>query len=448
MVFGSYAGEEIRYQPGNFFARQYEAIAQSIRDSGQTADLDLQLRIAWREAFNRTVLHTAILHHAEEAGMDVSSARVDELIASDPRFQVNGRFDPQAYERVGSQERFALRTFHRESAIFDQFVTDVLAGVQTADTEREFVAAMSGPERSFDVVRFPFSDFPDAQVRVYAEENEQLFRTLDLAVVTLATEEEAQQIRAQAVEPGNPIGNLARTYSRDLYADQDGEIGSIYAYELQQEMINPDDIELLLALEPGEMSEPIETTAGWAFYEALAPSEAADLADEETLQTVRSYLQNFEQGRIQDFVQSEAERFVTGAQQSGLATFADSEGRDVFSTPFFPINYGNLQLFGRLESSQIPELSDAAFRESFFEAAFSLEGDAISEPVALRRSVLVMQLREERPAPESDVEFIEQYYDALLREFRSDGIESAFIDDDLFQDNFVQAFNRYVMGSN
>ncbi|MEX2443676.1 MAG: SurA N-terminal domain-containing protein [Alkalispirochaeta sp.] len=448
MVFGSYAGEEIRYQPGNFFARQYEAIAQSLRDSGQTADLDLQLRIAWREAFNRTVLHTAILHQAAEAGMDVSSQRVDELIASDPRFQSNGRFDSAAYERIGSQERFSLRNFHRESAIFDQFVTDVLTGAKTAANERSFVAQMSGPERSFNVVRFPFSDFPDAQVRAFAEENSQLFTELDLAVVTLENQEEAQQIRDQALQPGNPIGDLARTYSRDLYADQEGEIGRIYAYELQQEMINPDDVEALSALEPGEISDPIETTAGWAFYEALAPSESVDLSQEETLQAVRSYLQNFEQGRIQDYVQSEAERFTQGAEAEGFAEFAEAESRDLLTTPFFPINYGDLQLFGRLESSQIPELSDAAYRESFFETAFSLAEDAVSEPIALRRSVLVMQLREERPARESDIAFIDQYYDTLLREFRSDEIESAFINDDLLQDNFAQAFNRYVTGTN
>ncbi|MFW5694226.1 MAG: peptidylprolyl isomerase [Alkalispirochaeta sp.] len=448
MVFGSYAGEEIRYQQGNFFARQYEAIAQSIRDSGQTADLDLQLRIAWREAFNRTVLHTAILHHAEEAGMDVSSERVDELIAADPRFQNNGRFDPAAYQRIGSQERFSLRNFHRESAIFDQFVTDVLTGIQTADAERSFVADMSNPERSFNVVRFPFSDFPDAQVRDFAEENERLFRELDLSVVTLANEEEAQQIREQALEPGNPMGDLARTYSRDLYADQDGEIGSSFAYELQQEMINPDDVDVLLDLEPGDISEPIETTAGWAFYEALGPSDPPDLSDDETLQVVRSYLENFEQGRIQDYVQSEASQFAEEARADGFAALADQEGHDVLTTPFFPINYGNLQVFGRLESSQIPDLADAAFRQSFFETAFSLQEDDVSEPVALRQSVMVLQLREERTAREDDIEFTEQYYDTLLREFRSDRIESAFIDDDLLQDNFAQAFSRYVAGSN
>ena len=47
LVFGSYAGQEITYRPGNFFARQYESIAQGIRARGSDLDLELQLRLAW-----------------------------------------------------------------------------------------------------------------------------------------------------------------------------------------------------------------------------------------------------------------------------------------------------------------------------------------------------------------------------------------------------------------
>jgi peptidyl-prolyl cis-trans isomerase D len=448
LVFGRYGREDIVYQPGNFFARQYEAIAQSLRDSGNDADLELQLRIAWREAFNRTILHTATLQHAEKAGLDVSVQRVDELIASDPRFRVNGRFDSDAFERIGSQERFSLREFHREGAIFDQVVRDVLTGTKVSSTEREFVAAMSGPERSFDLVRFPFTDFPESEVESFATANADFFTRLDLAVVTLATEEEAQQIREQALQPGNPMGDLARTYSRDLYADQDGQMGEIYGYELQQELINPEDLATVIALAPGEISDPVETTAGWAFYEMLSPPVAFDRADPDMIRTARTYMQNFELGRIQDYVTSEAERFAEVARGSDLAGAAAAEGFDVLSTPFFPINYGNNQLFGQLQSAQVPDLSDAAFRESFFTTAFSLDEEEISEPVVLRQSVLVMQLREERDARAEDAEFIQEYYDLLVRQFQSDEIEGAFIDEERLDDNFAQSFNRFVLGVN
>ncbi len=448
LVFGRYGNEEIRYQPGNFFARQYEAIAQSLRDSGNQANLELQLRIAWREAFNRAVLHTAVLQAADRAGMDVSSERVDELIASDPRFQVNGRFDTQAYQNIGNQERFQLRNYHRESAIFDQVIRDVLAGAESSDGEKQFVAEMSGPERSFEVVRFPFTEFPAEQVRTFASENDQLFTTLDLAVVTLSSEDEASQIREQALQPGNPIGDLARTYSRDLYADQDGQIGPVYGYELQQELTNPDDLQKLLDLQPGDTSEPLETTAGWAFYQALSAPAPFDPQADGAIADVRTYMQNFEQGRIQDYVRAEAESFATQARTDGFATAADGADRTILNTPFFPINYGNIQLFGQLQSAQIPDLADAAYRQDFFESAFGLAADEISDPVVLRQSVLIMRLREERPAQESNVAFIRDYYGSLERQFKSDALQTAFVDDRRLEDNFAQAFNRYVLGPN
>jgi hypothetical protein len=233
-------------------------------------------------------------------------------------------------------------------------VRDVLTGTKVSSTEREFVAAMSGPERSFDLVRFPFTDFPESEVESFATANADFFTRLDLAVVTLATEEEAQQIREQALQPGNPMGDLARTYSRDLYADQDGQMGEIYGYELQQELINPEDLATVIALAPGEISDPVETTAGWAFYEMLSPPVAFDRADPDMIRTARTYMQNFELGRIQDYVTSEAERFAEVARGSDLAGAAAAEGFDVLSTPFFPINYGNNQLFGQLQSAQVP----------------------------------------------------------------------------------------------
>ena len=446
-VFGRYGNQDIAYAPGNFFARQYEAVAQSLQASGNEIGLELQLRLAWREAFNRTVLHTAVLQVAEESGVRVSQQRIDGLIAQDPRFQVNGRFDAAAYRNVDNQTLLSMRDFYREVAIFEDLVNDVLTGGRTSDAERDFVAAMAGPERSFEVVRFPFSEFPDPQVRLFANENPELFTTLDLAVITLANEEEAQQIRSQALEPGNPMGDLARTYSRDLYADQDGQIGEIFGYELRQELVAPEDLTTLLNLREGDLSEVVETTGGWSFYSALSAPQPLDPEAEGALDDVREYMEIFEQGRIQDYVRAEAERFAATASTEGLGQVASAEGRDIVSTPFFPINYGNLQLFGQLQSAELPDLADAAFREDFLETAFSLAENDVSEPIVLRQSVIVMRMREERGAREQSVGFIRDFYDSLMRQFSEDEIEGAFVDQERLEDNFAQAFNRYVLGN-
>lgn len=448
IVFGRYGGQDIAYRPGNFFARQYEAIAQNLRDSSGDLDLELQLRIAWRQAFNRAVLRTALLQQAERSNVRVTEARVDELVAQDPRFLRDGRFDRTAYRTMGNQERFQLRSFHQESHVFDLFVNDALSGSVSSAAEKQFVASMAGPERSFDIVRFPFTTFPEDQIRTYAEENADLFTQVNLSVITLGTREEAERIRDQAQQPGNPFGELARTYSRDLFADQSGEIGRIYGHEMQQELLNPEDLASVIGLSPGAFSEPLETTSGWSFFRAEADPVPFDPADEEMIAEVRSYMQIFEQGRIQDFVRREAEEFSRSIDDTvDLADAADVRGGTVHETPFFPINYGNLQLFTQVNVPGVPDLQDAAYRESFFNAAFSLQEDQLSEPVMLRQSAIVLRLREERPADETSVGFLEDFYDSIRGQFQSDEIESTYVIEDQLDDNFVPVFNRYVLGS-
>jgi len=450
LVFGRYAGEDIVYAPGNFFARQYEGVAQQLRDSGNEMDIEWQLRLAWRQAFNSTVLRTAILHAAERSGARVSEARVDERIARDPRFNQNGRFDVAAYRATDNQERFQLRAFHRENTLFEQMVDDILSGAPVSPGEIDFVANMSGPERSFDVVRFPFSRFPESQVALYAQEEAHLFAELNLSVITVASEEEAQRVRQQATEPGNPFGELARTFSRDAYADQNGEIGSIWGYELQQELLSPESLDQLIDLSPGDISSPLETTAGWAIYRAEEDVIPFSPDRPEALAVARSFMQTFEQGRIQDFVRDEAAQLVAtfDPASESLNARAGEIGLTVAATNFFPINFGNQQIFNTPRSADVPELQEAANRERFFEIAFSLEEDQLSEPIILRQSAIVLRLREERDLGDDGGFIVREFYDSLHQQFLSEEVEAAYIQQDLLQDNFNQAFNRYILGVN
>lgn len=450
LVFGRYAGEDIAYAPGNFFARQYEGVAQQLRDSGNEMDIEWQLRLAWRQAFNSTVLRTAILHTARQSGARVSEERIDERIARDPRFNQNGRFDVAAYRATGNQERFQLRNFHRENTLFERVVEDILGGAPISPREVEFVANMSGPERSFDVVRFPFSRFPESQVVLYAQDEAELFAELNLSVITVATEEEAQRVRQQATEPGNPFGELARTFSRDAFADQNGEIGSVWGYELQQELLSPESLTALINLSPGDISTPVETTSGWAIYRAEEGVVPFSADRPEAVATARSFMQTFEQGRIQDFVRDEATQFVASFDPAteSLNARAGEIGLSVASTNFFPINFGNQQIFNTPRATDIPDLTEAANRERFFEIAFALEEDQLSEPVLLRQAVIVLRLREERDLGEDGGFIVREFYDSLHQQFLSEEVEDAYVQRDLLQDNFNQAFNRFILGVN
>lgn len=446
LSFGRYDKTEISYQQGNYFARQYDSIAQTLRDAGDGSNLELQLRLAWREAFNRTVLHTAVLKAADDAGLRVSENRVDELLATSPQFQENGRFSAALYSRLSNQERYNIRKFYRESEMFQLVVDDVLVGGKTSESESEFVASMASPERSFRVVRFPFTDFPDEEVISYAEENKDLFTTLNLQVVTLSNEGEAEQVLSQA-RSGSPVDDLARTYSRDVYADQGGSMGEISAHEIERLLSDPTDLEQILNLSAGESSGLLETVGGWAFYTAVSDPEPLDISDPDRLAQVREYIEIYAQGLVQDYARERGDAFAVSARESSILTTATDEGLEVLETPTFPINYGNVPIFGRVQADSIPDLADAAYNTQFLETAFSLKDGEVSNALILRESAVVISTLEEQEVESETMDSIVQYYPYLTQQYQSEEIEPAFVDRDKLEDNFNQAFARYILGN-
>ena len=91
--FGTYRGKPINYYPGNYLARQRELIAEGVRQQeGEQGDLSSQILRIWRTAFERTLLHTALLMAAEESGVWVSTDKVDEFLITSGPYLVDGKF--------------------------------------------------------------------------------------------------------------------------------------------------------------------------------------------------------------------------------------------------------------------------------------------------------------------------------------------------------------------
>lgn len=448
IVFGEYDGEEIAYVPGNYFARQYEAIANQVRSSGDNTNLQMQLRLIWREAFNRTVFHTAVTQRAEAAGMRITESRVDRAIAQMPQFQEQGRFSAERYRNTPSQERFALRRFIEESLMYERVVQDVVEGTEVAEAEVAFFRSMAGPERRFSFVSIPFSEFPEEELVSYAEENAELFRSAQLSVITTrGSQEEAEEIRRQAVERESSFEDLAREHSTGALAEQGGDMGRIFAYELERDLTRPEDVEDVLNTGEGEVSPVLETPTGWAFYRVNAPTVRFDPEDTRALEAVRSYMNTFQRGYIEDFVREEAAAFADAARQSSFAEAAAAQELEVAETEFFPINYGDSPYFSQLNRGGGQQIAEAAQTERFFLEGFSLREGEVSEPIVLRRSVVVLRLEEEREVPPEDTEFLVDYYPYLVQQNQSQQVRLSFVQEEKLVDNFAATFGRYILGT-
>lgn len=447
VVFGEYDGTDIEFVPGNYFARQYEILAEQARDSADAESFELQLRSIWRQAFNRTVFHTAVMAEAARTGMTVSEARIDREVAQSPRFQENGRFSPEAYQRASSTEKFQLRNYLRQTIIYDQFVTDKISNLRHSEAELEFFKDMNSPERQFRLATFAFSDYPEEEVVAYGRENSFRFQSMELSSITITTsEQDAESILRQYRDRTASFEDLARAHSRDMFAEDGGHMGEVYYYELERDFEDPDVLSEIFALRPGEVTDVLETAFGWAIYRADDTAVQPDFTTEEMIETVRNYLNSFERGRVEDYMRERAGEFAAEARQTGFDQASEQFGVQPILTAFFPINYGNAPFFGAVETEDGNQISNAAFRDSFFEEGFALDAEEVSDPVALRDYIAVLTLVEERTPDEESLEFVESYFPFVLQQYQAEEVERTVLDQDKLVDNFSQTFNRYVIG--
>ncbi|MFP4114773.1 MAG: peptidylprolyl isomerase [Spirochaetota bacterium] len=445
IVFGSYGGREIRYEPGNYLARQYQDIAQRVQQQDQEITESV-VREVWRTAFQQAVFHEAMMLLAEEAGVSVSTDAVDEAVAQWPEFQVDGRFSVQEYNATSSQARYSLRQYLRDALVDAQVQQDLYGETPSSTAEQEFLAEMTGPERRFDYIQFSFNDYPEAEVTDYGRANADRFRRINLSVITVnASAADAEAIREQAVTREVSFEDLARNESTDTYAADGGEMGWVYYHELEPDFEDTAVIEQIFDLEEGEISRVFETTFGWTIYRVNEAPMDPDFTDANVIAAVRDYLTDFERGLIEDYLSARADEFVATARESGFEDAAAGVGQTPQATEYFPINYGNLPYFGTVEAQSNQAIASAAYREEFFRELFALDEDEVSEPIVVRDYVFVFRLADEREPDEEATNLLE-YVPLIVRQFMQEEARETYVSEDRLVDNFNQAYNRAVLG--
>ncbi len=444
--FGSYAGRDIDYQPGNYLARQYQGLAQQVQQQDQQIN-DSLVRQIWRAAFDQTVLHEAFMVQADKAGVAVSSQAVDRAIAQWPEFLVDGRFSAQEYNAMSSQARLALRNYLRESLVDQRVRDDLFERIDPTEAETQFFVDMAGPERRFNFVQFGSASFPDSEVTDYGEANANRFRRINLSVISVQTSQsDAERIREQAVSRQTSFEDLARNQSTDSFADDGGDMGWVYLHELEPDFEDTSVIEEIFALEEGEISRVFETTFGWAIYRVDEAPIEPDFTDASVITAVRDYMTSFERGLIEDYLESQADEFVAQARADGFAAASAGINQSPATTDYFPVNYGNTRYFGEVNASSNAALSAAAFREDFFEELFALSEDEVSDPMVVRDYVFVFQLADERPPEESTIDALDSGTPRIIRRFAQEQIQDVLVDDELLVDDFDATYNRAILG--
>ncbi|MFP4362920.1 MAG: peptidylprolyl isomerase [Spirochaetia bacterium] len=453
IVFGRYKNRDIVFSPGNYFSNQVERIADENREQSQDQNMQYEMYRIWRQAFEQTALHTAIALDAQGSGMLVSSDRVDEQIVTSGPYMENGEFSEERYRAASSVEKFTTRNLFREQILHNQYMHDQIVGTQINESEIEFLHNMLTPRRSFRFVSFSAENYPEESVIEYAENNSNLFRKANLSRITINTgAEDAEAIRMQI--ENNEIGfeDSARANSTDGYAERGGDMGWVYSYQMADFLPAEEDRDTVFSLEEGDLSPVFQTSYGHVIFRVDESVLEPDFEDDDNIEAVRSYMDRYARGEIENYMTEQGEAFRTAAQDSDFTTAANELDLEIDTSEPLAINYGNMALplvQSIDEASDHPAFGVAAYRQRFFTEAFGLEEGEVSEPILLGDHTLVLQLEEENEENPAPYGYFKSYFRAVyLPSIVESEILDMVLNSEDFIDNFNTVFQEELLGSN
>jgi hypothetical protein len=446
LTFGYYDKVPISYVPGNYFAQYYEMVARYRQNTMNSENYSYASYQIWHEAYEAAALHTAVIKEMKKSGYSAPPKVVDRRVAGLPQFQENGRFSSALYRQMDENQRLSLWRQIQEDIAKDHFYSDVTALLKPS-AEAEFISKMATAQRSFDMTVFPVDAYPESEYEAYIDEHSDLFRSVHLSMISINSgEKEAQKILDSIKNGETTFEDAAMAFSQDGFADRGGDMGIQMVYELSFDIPDEADREKIFSLARGDYSDIVKTASGWAFFRVEEAAAAANSSDETVMEKVRSYLRNYERGRMEDWAIAQAESFRTLANEIGFRDASIERGIVSRSFGPVPLNYGNIDLFTTLASQSVPELSGSASDENFWKAAFSTPVDTPSQPVVQGSNVLVLFPNAETEAEESALESISSIYNSYWLSYASqEAMQQHFMNSPRMEDKFMEIYFRYFM---
>jgi peptidyl-prolyl cis-trans isomerase D len=449
LTFGYYDKVPITYVPGNYFAQYYEMVVRYRQnqnmDSENFAYMGYQI---WREAYEAAAIHTAILKEMQNTGYTAPKKKVDREVAKLPQFWENGHFSSTLYKRMDSNALLSLLRQVQEEIAEKHFRSDV-TGLLKPGSEAEFIGKMEALQRSFRMTVFDVDAYPEEEYEAYARDNSNLFRIMRLSMITVgSSEREARQVLDSIKNGETTFEDAARAHSRDMYVDRGGDMGVKMFYELSVNIPEDETRDIVISLKKGDYSNVIKTAEGWFFFRCEEQAQEADLSDPAVMEKVRSYLRNFERGRMENRAIEKANAFIALANEHGFDEALSLQELQSRSFGPVPINFGNVDLFTTLQSQSVAELAGSAENENFWKIAFSTPVGSPSQWIVQGSNVLVLFPVEEIEAEASRQETVASNFSAYWLDYMiGQSMQQFFMNSPKMEDKFMDVYFRYFVGN-
>jgi len=277
-------GVEISNERFNAFYQEYRR-PYGVNVAGRGDHLDKLTRLR-REAMDLMIEQELIRQAAEAQGIEVSAGEIDTALA-----EVSEPFKtPEEFTRRIESEGFTEISYR-------EHVTRMIAAAKYLDGVRAGVASVSDEEIE--------TYYRDNELRLTLPEQVRVQHIL-LTWKPMGTIDDRAAIRKQMApileqaRSGEDFAELARKYSDDSTAGQGGDTGFFHRGQMV-----PAFEAVAFALQPGEVSDPVETPFGVHILRLEERQEARLLPLDEVREQLREHIR---EEKMEAAVEQETER--------------------------------------------------------------------------------------------------------------------------------------------
>lgn len=441
--FGSYNGEKISLQLAydNYFYNQLYSLSQTY---GMTQQNMMQL---YAQAFYQTVFNTALTQLADQAKITVSDRMLSNGIVNSGLYRdEDGNFDMEAYRAASTVDKDALKNQLR-GMIPAQVVYQDMTSVKTSNAENSFVSALNDNARAFQYITVDYNAYPDEDAVAFANANQAPFMTKDLSVITVATEEEANNILASIQNGETTFEDAATGLSTDSYASGNGSMGSVLYNDLETMLSNSEDAATVFSVTAGEMSAPVAGYTGWMIFRADSDAVLSDLTDPEVLSDVKRYISLNDSETMNSYLETKAAEVYEAAKADFDAAATDNAltVTDVNASSYNPASSSFINgLMGNDANGLL--YSTAAADTAFQKEIYSVDYNTVLGPKQIGDSYIIVR-PVEGTANANWISYINMMYAASGTTLAGQDLQSSLLSSDGFEDNFINTFLTEVLGS-
>jgi peptidyl-prolyl cis-trans isomerase D len=249
-----------------------------------------------RQALEQVVDKTLVIQEARKRGLVITSRELTNVVASNPSFQENGVFRKDLYEDFGRANYGSpvkLDAILKEQLLFQKMMSVVRETVNVPESEVRAAWEGDSDRVALAFVRIPLAAAEaevkkptDAEVKAFADANAaRIQKAYDddkarwdqkrkvrvrhvLARVAPGTDDAAARKKIEEakgrVQKGEDFAKVAAALSDDANTkDRGGELGFV-----SEGLFDPAFASAALALEKGQVSDPVKSASGWHLVQA------------------------------------------------------------------------------------------------------------------------------------------------------------------------------------